>query len=287
LLNKKLFQNNGSNLVPHFLAMTATPIPRSLALTLYGDLSLSVIKEMPAGRLPVITKVVAAEQRQSMYKFVRQLLDSGQQAFIVCPLIDESDKLAAKAVTTEFEKLIASELAGYNVGLLHGRLSGADKQAVMADFAAGRLQALVATAVIELGIDVPGATVMIIESAERFGLSQLHQYRGRVGRRGQQAYCFLLSDEDSDLAKKRLAAVAKHNNGQELAKLDLAWRGPGELYGREQTGFADLRLASIFDQELIIMAKETAREILNNPAWRKKIVASLAGPTNSSDWLPQ
>lgn len=287
LLNKKLFQNSGSKLVPHFLAMTATPIPRSLALTLYGDLSLSIIKEMPAGRLPVVTKVVAADQRQSMYKFVRQLLDAKQQAFIVCPLIDESDKLTAKAVITEFDKLIASELVGYKVGLLHGRLSGVDKQAVMTDFAAGCLQVLVATAVIELGIDVPDATVMIIESAERFGLAQLHQYRGRVGRRGQQAYCFLLSDDDSGLAKKRLAAVAKYHNGQELARLDLAWRGPGELYGREQTGFADLRLANIFDQELIIMAKETASEILANPAWHKKIVASLAEADKTSGWLPQ
>ncbi|HNZ51646.1 MAG TPA: ATP-dependent DNA helicase RecG [bacterium] len=287
LLNKKLFHPNDSKLVPHFLAMTATPIPRSLALTLYGDLSLSVIKEMPAGRLPVITKVITAKQRQSMYQLVRQLLGAGQQAFIVCPLIDESDKLTAKAVTTEFETLTATELAGYKVGLLHGRLSSADKQTVMADFAAGRLQALVATAVIELGIDVPGATVMIIESAERFGLAQLHQYRGRVGRRGQQAYCFLLSDDHSDLAQKRLAAVAQYHNGQELAKLDLAWRGPGELYGRAQTGFADLRLASIFDQELIIMAKKTASEILAKPAWRQTIAARLTESDRASGWLPQ
>jgi ATP-dependent DNA helicase RecG len=158
---------------------------------------------------------------------------------------------------------------------------------IMANFASGRLQALVATAVIELGIDVPGATVMIIESAERFGLAQLHQYRGRVGRRGQQAYCFLLSDDDSDLAKKRLAAVANHNNGQELAKLDLAWRGPGELYGRQQTGFADLRLATIFDQELIISAKAAATEILAQPAWRQDILTSSAWQAANQSILPQ
>ncbi len=287
LLNKKLFQNKNSDLVPHFLAMTATPIPRSLALTLYGDLNLSVIKEMPAGRLPVMTRVVKTEQRADMYKFVRQLLDAGQQAFIVCPLIDESDKLAAKAASVEFEKLMAGELVGYKVSLLHGRLSGADKQAVMADFASGRLQALVATAVVELGIDVPGATVMIIESAERFGLAQLHQYRGRVGRRGQQAYCFLLSEDNSDLANKRLKAVAQHNDGQTLAKLDLAWRGPGELLGISQTGFADLRLASIFDQELIISAKAAATEILAQPAWRQEILASSAWQTANQSILPQ
>jgi ATP-dependent DNA helicase RecG len=287
LLNKKLFQHTGNNLVPHFLAMTATPIPRSLALTLYGDFNLSVIKEMPSGRQPVNTKIVLDEQRDKMYQFVRQLLDSGQQAFIVCPLIDESDKLTAKAVKVEFERLVAGELAGYRVGLVHGQMSGANKQTVMNDFAVGNLQVLVATAVVELGMDIPGATVMIIESAERFGLAQLHQYRGRVGRRGQQAYCFLLSDHDDPLSRRRLDAVVKYNDGQQLAKLDLAWRGPGELYGHEQTGFADLRLATIFDQDLIISAKEAAMEILANKTWRQNVLDGPAWQAASGDLLPQ
>jgi len=287
LLNKKLFHQSDNELVPHFLAMTATPIPRSLALTLYGDLNLSVIKKMPSGRKPVITKAVSNDQRDKMYQFIRQLLDTGQQAFVVCPLIDESDKLAVKAVTVEFERLTAGELAGYQVGLLHGRMSGANKQMVMNDFATGRLQVLVATAVIELGVDIPGATVMVIESAERFGLAQLHQYRGRVGRRGQQAYCFLLSDQDDPLSKRRLEAVVKYNDGQQLAKLDLAWRGPGELYGREQTGFADLHLATIFDQDLIISAKGAAVEILANELWRKNVLTSPAWQTASESLLPQ
>jgi len=288
LLNKKLFAENGQNLVAHFLAMTATPIPRSLALSLYGDLNLSVIRTMPAGRLPVITKIVEDKDRAKMYKFIRQLLDKGEQAFIVCPLVDPSDKLAVKAATDEFNYLVNGELKGYKVGLLHGRLSGANKQKVMADFAAGRYQVLVATAVVELGLDIPQATVMVIEGADRFGLAQLHQYRGRVGRRGQQAYCFLLpSPASGELAKRRLKAVVKYNNGQELARLDLKWRGPGELYGYEQTGFSELRLANIFDQDLISAAHETALEVLHHPNWRYRAITNLAWQLGGLDVLPQ
>jgi len=288
LLNKKLFAENGQNLVAHFLAMTATPIPRSLALSLYGDLNLSVIRTMPAGRLPVITKIVEDKDRAKMYKFIRQLLDRGEQAFIVCPLVDPSDKLAVKAATDEFNYLVNGELKGYKVGLLHGRLSGANKQKVMADFAAGRYQVLVATAVVELGLDIPQATVMVIEGADRFGLAQLHQYRGRVGRRGQQAYCFLLpSPASGELAKRRLKAVVKYNNGQELARLDLKWRGPGELYGYEQTGFSELRLANIFDQDLISAAHEIALEVLHHPNWRYRAITNLAWQLGGLDVLPQ
>jgi len=288
LLNKKLFAENGQNLVAHFLAMTATPIPRSLALSLYGDLNLSVIRTMPAGRLPVITKIVEDKDRAKMYKFIRQLLDKGEQAFIVCPLVDPSDKLAVKAATDEFNYLVNGELKGYKVGLLHGRLSGANKQKVMADFAAGRYQVLVATAVVELGLDIPQATVMVIEGADRFGLAQLHQYRGRVGRRGQQAYCFLLpSPASGELAKRRLKAVVKYNNGQELARLDLKWRGPGELYGYEQTGFSELRLANIFDQDLISAAHEIALEVLHHPNWRYRAITNLAWQLGGLDVLPQ
>lgn len=202
--------------------------------------------------------------------------------------MDPSDKLAVKAVTDEFHRLATGEFKNYKVGLLHGRLSGAKKQAVMADFVAGNYQVLVATAVIELGIDVPGATVMVIESADRFGLAQLHQYRGRVGRRGQQAYCFLLKSPGSGtLAERRLRAVVKYNSGQELARLDLMWRGPGELYGYEQTGFVELQLANIFDQDLIMVAHKAVLAVLSDPVWRHKAMAHLAWKSGVLDVLPQ
>ena len=267
--------------------MTATPIPRSLALTLYGELNLSLIKEMPEGRLPVITKVVADEQRPAMYEFARQKIKQGEQVFIVCPLVEESEKLVAKSAKKEYERIIDQELSGYRVGLLHGKMSGADKQKIMDQFSQGKLDVLVATAVIELGVDIPGASIMIIESAERFGLAQLHQYRGRVGRRGQQAYCFLLSSQDNPSDNRRLTAMVKTYSGQELAQLDLAWRGPGELAGYEQSGFGELKLATIFDQELIILAKEVAEEIMNKDKWQTEVFASQIWQEVSNGLLPQ
>jgi len=286
LLDKKELSAS-RQLVPHFLSMTATPIPRSLALTLYGELNLSLIKEMPDGRLPVITKVVADEQRPAMYEFARQKIKQGEQVFIVCPLVEESEKLVAKSAKKEYERIIDQELSGYRVGLLHGKMSGADKQKVMDLFAQGKLDVLVATAVVELGVDIPGASIMIIESAERFGLAQLHQYRGRVGRRGQQAYCFLLSSQDNPSDNRRLAAMVKTYSGQELAQLDLAWRGPGELAGYEQSGFGELKLATIFDQELIVLAKEVAEEIMAKDKWQAAVFASQIWQEVSNGLLPQ
>ncbi|HQB50917.1 MAG TPA: ATP-dependent DNA helicase RecG [bacterium] len=286
LLDKKELSTS-QRLVPHFLSMTATPIPRSLALTLYGELNLSLIKEMPEGRLPVITKVVADEQRPAMYEFARQKIKQGEQVFIVCPLVEESEKLVAKSAKKEYERIIDQELSGYRVGLLHGKMSGADKQKIMDQFSQGKLDVLVATAVIELGVDIPGASIMIIESAERFGLAQLHQYRGRVGRRGQQAYCFLLSSQDNPSDNRRLTAMVKTYSGQELAQLDLAWRGPGELAGYEQSGFGELKLATIFDQELIILAKEVAEEIMNKDKWQTEVFASQIWQEVSNGLLPQ
>jgi len=287
LLLGKQELSDSKKLVPHFLSMTATPIPRSLALTLYGELNLSLIKEMPEGRLPVITKVVQEEQRAAMYEFARQKIKEQQQVFVVCPLVDDSEKLLAKSAKKEYEKLIEKEFLGYKVGLLHGKMSGADKQKTMDQFARGELQVLVATAVVELGVDIPGASIMIIESAERFGLAQLHQYRGRVGRRGQQAYCFLLSSQDNPEDNRRLSAMVKVYNGQELAKLDLVWRGPGEMYGYEQSGFGELKLATIFDQELIVAAKNAAEKIIAERDWQKKVFTSKTWQSVSSGLLPQ
>lgn len=287
LLLDKNELSTSQQVVPHFLSMTATPIPRSLALALYGDLNLSLIKEMPAGRLPVITKVVADEQRPAMYEFARQKIKQGQQVFVVCPLVEDSEKLIAKSAKKEYELLIAKEFKGYRVGLMHGKMSGVDKQNVMDQFAQGELDVLVATAVIELGVDIPGASIMIIESAERFGLAQLHQYRGRVGRRGQQAYCFLLSSQNNSEDNRRLMAMVKTYSGQELAQLDLAWRGPGELSGYEQSGFGELKLATIFDQDLIVLAKEVAEEIITQDKWRQQVFSSQVWREASNGLLPQ
>lgn len=287
LLLDKNELSTSQQVVPHFLSMTATPIPRSLALALYGDLNLSLIKEMPAGRLPVITKVVADEQRPAMYEFARQKIKQGQQVFVVCPLVEDSEKLIAKSAKKEYELLIAKEFKGYRVGLMHGKMSGVDKQNVMDQFAQGELDVLVATAVIELGVDIPGASIMIIESAERFGLAQLHQYRGRVGRRGQQAYCFLLSSQNNSEDNRRLMAMVKTYSGQELAQLDLAWRGPGELSGYEQSGFGELKLATIFDQDLIVLAKEVSEEIITQDKWRQQVFSSQVWREASNGLLPQ
>ena len=246
---------------PHLLSMTATPIPRSLALALYDDLSLSIIKQQPSGRSPIITKIFAEEERSQAYEFMRQEITKGRQAFVICPLIDESDKLGAKSATAEYERLARDIFPEFKLGLLHGKLKSADKEKVFQDFTRGQTDILVATAVVEVGIDVPNATVMMIESAERFGLAQLHQYRGRVGRGEYQSYC-LLSAAIADQAKDRLAMMLKFNNGFDLAKADLKFRGPGEVYGTLQKGFSELKVASLFDFVSMSQAKEAAQRLL-------------------------
>jgi ATP-dependent DNA helicase RecG len=258
---------------PHFLSMSATPIPRSLALTLYGDLDLSVIDEMPKNRLPIITKAVLPQERGSAYEFIRSEIGKGRQAFVVCPLIDPSDKLGFKAVKDEFERLDKEIFKDLKVGLLHGRLKSAEKEKIMREFVENKIKILVSTSVIEVGIDVPNATVSLIESAERFGLAQLHQLRGRVGRSSRQSYCFLFTESDSEMTVKRMQAMILCQNGFELAEKDLEFRGSGEVYGIKQSGFFDsLKIARLTDWQVIKVVKVEIEKIFaQDPKLEKHI----------------
>jgi ATP-dependent DNA helicase RecG len=244
---------------PHLLVMTATPIPRSLELTLWGHLDVSIIDEMPPGRRPVTTRVILPTERERAYAFVRSQIGKGRQAFIICPLVEESEKVEAKAAVEEHERLQIHIFPDLKLGLLHGRMKGDDKEATMAQFVRGELDILVATSVVEVGIDVPNATVMLIEGADRFGMAQLHQFRGRVGRGEHASYCLLVSDSSSPEAQGRLQAVEATNDGFELAQRDLEMRGPGEFLGTRQSGFPDLKLASVTDLPLIEAARDAAR----------------------------
>jgi ATP-dependent DNA helicase RecG len=243
---------------PHMLVMTATPIPRTLALTLYGDLDLSVINELPPGRQIVKTRWLRPDQRESAYAFIRKQVAAGRQVFILCPLIEESDAVAAQAAVAEHERLSRDVFPDLKLGLLHGRMSAKDKDAVMASFRAGALDILVSTPVIEVGIDIPNATVMLIESADRFGLSQLHQFRGRVGRGTEQSYCMLLAENPSEVARLRLDIIENTQDGFRLAEEDLKMRGPGEFFGTRQSGLPDLRMAKISDVAILELARREA-----------------------------
>ena len=260
---KKLKDKSGDNeTVPHFLSMTATPIPRSFALTLYGDLDLSIIKEMPPGRKPVKTRVVEAKNRPRAYDFIQEKIESGGQAFVICPLVEESEKMAdKKSVEQEFEKLSEEIFPSLDIGKLHGQMKAEDKDKVMRYFSKGRLDILISTSVVEVGVDVPNANVMMIEDAERFGLAQLHQFRGRVGRSDEQSYCFLFTESNSKKAKERLSFFENHNNGFDVAEYDLELRGPGEVYGKRQSGVVKFNMASMHDKELIQLSRKFARGI--------------------------
>ncbi len=260
---KMLKDKAGVDKMPHLLSMTATPIPRSLALTLYGDLDLSIIDEMPADRKSILTEIIEPAQRAETYQFISQEIKKGRQVFMVCPLIDPSDKLGVKAVKEEFEKLDKKIFPEIKIGLLHGRLKAADKEKIMRDFVANKLGILLATPVVEVGIDVPNTSVMFIESAERFGLAQLHQLRGRVGRAEHQSYCFLMTESDAPTTIQRLQAVVTSKNGFELAERDLEFRGPGEVYGLQQSGFYDtLKIAKLTDWPIIKAVKPWVEKIL-------------------------
>ena len=248
-------------LVPHLLSMTATPIPRTLSLAFYGDLDISMLQELPRGRKKIITKLVRPDGRDIAYKFVKQELKKGFQAYVVVPLVEESDKLGAKSVTTEVENL-KKIFPEFSIGFLHGRMSGEEKKSVMQGFKDKNLQILVSTTVIEVGVDVPNATIMIIENAERFGLAQLHQLRGRVGRSDIQSYCLLFAEYGTATTRERLAAVVKSTNGFELAERDLEQRGPGELMGTEQSGYIPFKIAKLSDRALISLAKTEAEKLL-------------------------
>ena len=249
---------------PHILTMTATPIPRTIALTLYGDLSLSVLDEMPPGRQKIKTWVVSPQKRNNAYSWIRERIkDSDEQAFIICPLIEESETLqSVKAAKVEFENLSQKVFPDLKLGLLHGRMKSQEKNEVMQQFKEGLLDILVATPVVEVGIDIPQATIMVIEGAERFGLSQLHQLRGRVGRGSKESFCLLFTPSISGKSFERIKALERINIGSQLAELDLKLRGPGEIYGTAQHGFFDLKIASFTDLGLIEKTKRAAEEIL-------------------------
>jgi ATP-dependent DNA helicase RecG len=254
---------NKITLMPHLLSMTATPIPRTLALTLYGDLDLSVITEMPKGRKQIITKIVPEQKRGQAYQFIKQEIKKGRQVFVICPLIDISDKLGVKSVKEEFIKLDKDIFPDIKIGLLHGRMKARDKEEVMNNFIRNEIKILVTTSVVEVGVDVPNAAIMMIEGADRFGLAQLHQFRGRVGRSQHQSYCFLFTENDSDKTMERLKAMENCFDGFTLAKMDLKFRGPGEVYGTAQKGFPELKIASLFDYQLIKKAYEEAKKLIS------------------------
>jgi ATP-dependent DNA helicase RecG len=248
---------------PHYLVMTATPIPRTISMTLFGDLDVTTLREMPPGRQEVRTYVVEPAQQARWWKFVRDKLRSGRQAFVVAPLVDESENVAAASVAEAFERLSNGELAAFRVGVIHGRMPPGEKELAMADFRAGRTQVLVSTSVIEVGVDVPNACVMVIDSAERFGLAQLHQLRGRVGRGLHAGFCGLIVGEQvSEPARARLDAFAASTDGFELAELDFQLRGPGDLFGTEQHGLPPLRIADLRrDQALLEEARQQAKTL--------------------------
>lgn len=243
---------------PHLLVMSATPIPRTLALSMYGDLDLAILDEMPPGRQEIKTRWLRPSERERAYGFVRGQIEQGRQAYIICPLVEESDKIEAKAAVEEYARLQEHVFPTLKLGLLHGRMKAEEKEAVMRAFYEGETDILVATSVIEVGIDVPNSTVIVIEGANRFGLAQLHQFRGRVGRGEHQSYCLLISDSVAGEAEERLAALEETNDGFLLAEKDLELRGPGEFFGRRQSGLPELQLASLLDLKMLEVAREEA-----------------------------
>ena len=262
---------------PHLLVMSATPIPRTLALTFFGDLDVSVIDEMPPGRLAVQTEWVGPEERGRAYAFVREQVHEGRQAFVVCPLIEESAALQTRAATQEYERLSREVFPELRLGLLHGRLAAAAKDAVLDAFRRGELHVLVATTVIEVGIDIPNATVMVVEGADRFGLAQLHQLRGRVGRGAEQSFCLLLSDDPSQTARQRLKLLEELSDGFALAEADLRLRGPGDYFGTRQSGLPELKAAGFGDVRLIEDARQEALRLLDaDPTLAQAEHAALA-----------
>jgi ATP-dependent DNA helicase RecG len=247
------------------LVMTATPIPRTAAMLVYGDLDKSELRELPAGRTPIATQLIGSSplEHTVAYDRLRSEVDAGRQAYVVCPLVEGSPKIEAKAATEEYTRLAEEELSGLRLGLLHGQMPSRDKEAVMDSFRAGGIDVLVATTVIEVGVDVPNATVMIVEDADRFGLSQLHQLRGRIGRGGGDSYCFLFADPVTNDAEARLNALVASTDGFELAEKDLDIRGAGEVFGERQAGFSDLKLGRIpRDATVVLEARAVAERVL-------------------------
>lgn len=254
-------QNKG--MAPHVLTMTATPIPRTLALTLHGDLEVSQIDELPPGRQAIQTLMLSSGDRPYAYDLIRREVAQGQQAYIVLPLVEESEKLDLKSAIVEYQHLQEKVFANFQVGLLHGRMSSAEKESAIHHFRQGDTQVLVATTVVEVGVDIPNATVMLIEHAERFGLSQLHQLRGRVGRGAAKSYCLLINSSKSDTARQRLSVLVQSQDGFFIAEMDLRLRGPGEVLGTRQSGLPDFALASLVDdQDALELARQAAEVVL-------------------------
>jgi ATP-dependent DNA helicase RecG len=247
-----------SKKMPHLLAMTATPIPRSLALTLYGELDVSILNELPKGRKPIKTKIWSPNSQAQLYEAADKEITLGRQAYVICSLIDDNPDNDVKSVETEYKKLRNSVFKHRRIGLLHGKMKADEKDDVMTRFSRGELDILVSTTVVEVGVDVPNATVMLIENADRFGLSQLHQLRGRVGRSVHQSYCYLIMS-DSSKPSQRLKEIEKSNDGFYLAEVDLKLRGPGEIYGRAQHGALNLQVATLADTKLIARAQYQAK----------------------------
>ncbi len=263
-----LREKGPGRVVPDVLVMTATPIPRTAAMTVYGDLDTTVLDELPPGRIPITTGWARGPlEEQAAWEQVRTEVATGHQAYVVCPLIEESERVQARSAAEERDRLSAGELAGLRLGLLHGQLRAQEKDAVMGDFRAGRIDVLVATTVIEVGVDVPNATVMVIEDADRFGIAQLHQLRGRVGRGDQPSWCYLLGGKTGTDSEARLMALERSSDGFELAEVDLELRGEGTILGTRQKGATDLKLASLRrDKALVATAREVAFDLIDaNP----------------------
>jgi ATP-dependent DNA helicase RecG len=270
VLQRQALQQKGVS--PDVLVMTATPIPRTLALTIYGDLDVSVIDELPPGRKPIRTFHRTKAEVELIYSFVKREVDAGRQAYIVYPSIDESETLAVKAAKKAYEELSRDVFPGLRVGLLHGKLKPAEKDEVMGAFQRGEVQVLVATTVIEVGVDVPNATVMVVENAERFGLAQIHQLRGRVGRGGEQSYCILVTDRLNDTGKERIRTLVDSTDGFYIANMDLKLRGPGEFLGTKQSGLPAFRIGNLLrDSDLLELARREAIAFVENPPSREDL----------------
>ncbi len=291
-LCKSSKNERGQRIIPHLLSMTATPIPRTLALTLYGDLDLSIIDELPRGRKKIITKSISPEERKKSYNFIRKEIKKGRQVFVICPRIegndnDEESRLnqdinlsesklnwaKVKAVEEEYEKLSKEIFPDLKIGMLHGKMASKEKEKTMKDFKNKKIDILVSTSVVEVGIDIPNASVMLIEGAERFGLAQLHQFRGRVGRSKYQSYCLLFTDSHSKKTRERLKALISSENGFSLAEKDLQLRGPGDFRGTRQWGIPDLTMNALGNIRLVEKARESAKETLQNDPLLKKYPA--------------
>jgi ATP-dependent DNA helicase RecG len=273
-VNYSLSKSQSVKTIPHFLSMTATPIPRTMAISIYADMDISIIDKLPSGRKPIATKIVSPSNRQKAYDFIKLHIKNNRQAFVICPLIDEgvnadlSKKgelflLDRKTVKNEYLKLSQHIFPGLKIQMLHGKMKSKEKERIMHDFKQGKIDILVSTSVVEVGVDVPNANLMIVEDADRFGLAQLHQFRGRVGRGTHQSFCFLFTGSISTDAQKRLQAMEKHRDGFKLAQIDLVTRGPGEIIGDKQSGYNQLKIASLSDMITLKKAQSSAKYVLD------------------------